>query len=43
MESVARAIQDGSVVEHKDDGMYLDLFCIPQWFYDEVVKDERPL
>jgi hypothetical protein len=42
MESVAQAIRDGSVVEHKDDGVYIDLFRIPQWFYDEVVNDERP-
>ena len=38
MESVAVAIKESSVVEHKDDGVYLDLFRIPQWFYDNVVK-----
>ena len=36
MESVAVAIKDGAVVERKHDGMYIDLFRIPQWFYDEV-------
>jgi hypothetical protein len=43
MESVALAINDGSVIRHKNDGMYIDLFRIPQWFYEEVAKDERPL
>jgi hypothetical protein len=41
MESVALAIQDGSVVERNRDGMYIDLFRIPQWFYEEVMHDER--
>jgi hypothetical protein len=41
MESVALAIHDGSVVERKDDGMYIDLFRIPQWFYEEVVNDQH--
>jgi hypothetical protein len=36
MEAVALAIKDGSVVKHKDDVAYLDLFRIPQWLYDEV-------
>jgi hypothetical protein len=43
MESVALAIKGGSVVKHADDGMYLGLFRIPQWFYDEVVKEQQPL
>jgi hypothetical protein len=38
MESVALAIQDGTSVKHADDGMYLGLFRIPPWFYDEVVN-----
>jgi hypothetical protein len=42
MESVALAIKDGAVVERKYDGMYIDLFRIPQWFYDEVMQ-EPPL
>jgi hypothetical protein len=42
MESVALAIKDGSLLEHKEDGMYIDLFRIPQWFYDEVVKEQQP-
>jgi hypothetical protein len=42
MESVALAIQDGTLVKHADDGVYIDLFRIPQWLYDEVVKD-RPV
>jgi hypothetical protein len=41
MESVATAIKDGSVVKHTDDGVFIDLFRIPPWFYDEVVKDEQ--
>jgi hypothetical protein len=36
MESVALAIKDVSVVERRDDGAYIDLFRIPQWFYEEV-------
>jgi hypothetical protein len=39
MESVAQAIKDGSIVTQHDDGMYIDLFRIPQWFYDEVVHE----
>jgi hypothetical protein len=39
MESVALAIKNGAVVQHEDDGMYIDLFRIPPWFYDEVVND----
>jgi hypothetical protein len=41
MESVALAIRDGSLVKHEDVGTYIDLFRIPQWFYDEVVKEEQ--
>jgi hypothetical protein len=41
MATVALAINDGSPITHADDGIYLDLFRIPQWFYDEVVKAER--
>ena len=40
MDSVALAIKDGSQVRRKDDGVYLDLFRIPQWFYDKVTKDQ---
>jgi hypothetical protein len=43
MESVALAIQDGSVVKRKDDGASIDLFRIPQWFYNKVMSDEWPL
>ena len=43
MESVALAIKDGTLIEHKNDGVYLDLFRIPQWFYEEVMKDEQAL
>jgi hypothetical protein len=35
MESVTLAIQDGTLVKSKDDGVYLDL-RIPPWFYEEV-------
>jgi hypothetical protein len=41
MESVAQAIRDGSIVKQKDDGVYIDLFRIPQWLYDEVVKEQQ--
>jgi hypothetical protein len=41
MESVALAIKDGSVVKHEDDGASIDLFRIPQWFYEEVVKEQQ--
>jgi hypothetical protein len=40
MESVAATIKDGSSIAHKDDGAYIDLFRIPQWFYNEVAKDQ---
>ena len=36
MESVTRAIQDGTVVQHAEDGVFIDLFRIPQWFYEEL-------
>jgi hypothetical protein len=36
MESVAVAIKDGLIVKRKEDGMYIDLFRIPQWLYEEV-------
>jgi hypothetical protein len=42
MQSVAQAVKDGAAVKHEDDGMYIDHFRIPQWFYDEVMGDERP-
>jgi len=38
IQSVALAIKEGAMVPHEDDGIYIDLFCIPQWFYDEVTK-----
>jgi hypothetical protein len=39
MQSVALAIKDGAVVKHEDGGASIDLFRIPQWLYDEVVKE----
>jgi hypothetical protein len=42
MESVALAIKDGTLLKHADDGVYLDLFRIPQWFYDEVRNGRQP-
>jgi hypothetical protein len=39
MESVALAIKDGSVVKHDDDGVSIDFFRIPQWFYEEVTNE----
>jgi hypothetical protein len=36
MQSVALAINNGAVVQHDDGGVSIDLFRIPQWFYDEV-------
>jgi hypothetical protein len=42
MEGVALAIQSGTVVTHKEDAVYIDLFRVPQWFYDEVVKKQWP-
>jgi len=41
IKAVALAIQDSSVLKHKDDGVYIDLFRIPPWFYDEGAKDEQ--
>jgi hypothetical protein len=42
MESVALAIKDGAVMQHEDGGVSIDLFRIPQWFYDEVLKGQKP-
>ena len=42
MESVASAVKASSVVTHEDGGVYIDLFRIPQWFYEEVMDDQRP-
>jgi hypothetical protein len=36
MESVALAIKAGTVVQHEDGGVSIDLFRIPRWLYDEV-------
>lgn len=41
MESVALAIKDGSLLERKDDRVSIDLFRIPPWFYDEMVKEQQ--
>ena len=41
MESVALAIKDGAVVKHEDSSASIDLFRIPQWFYEEVRKELR--
>jgi hypothetical protein len=38
IKSVAWAIRDSSIVKHEDGRAYIDLFCIPQWFYDEVMN-----
>ena len=42
MESVAVAMKDGSMLKHQDDGVYIDLFRIPQWFYDAVMREQQP-
>jgi hypothetical protein len=36
MESVALAIKDGAVVRYEDGRVTIDLFRIPQWFYEKV-------
>jgi hypothetical protein len=36
MESVVLAIKEGTVVQHEDGGVSIDLFRIPQWLYEEV-------
>jgi hypothetical protein len=36
MESVTLAIKAGTVVQHEDGGVSIDLFRIPRWLYDEV-------
>jgi len=41
MESVTLAIKDGILVTHANDGVYIDLFRIPPWLYDEVMKDQQ--
>ena len=43
MESVEQAIKDGELIKYKDGGAYIDLFRIPQWFYDKVAKDQETL
>ena len=40
MESVAVAIKDGAAVKQDDGGASIDLFRIPQWFYDEVANNQ---
>ncbi len=43
MKTVAVAIQEGTFVRHLDDGVFIDLFQIPQWFYDEITRaDQAP-
>ena len=39
METVERAIRQGTFVRHTDDGAFLDMFQIPQWFFDEVSRE----
>jgi hypothetical protein len=43
MKSITLAIQDGSFVKHKNGEVYIDLFRIPQWFYDEMANDPSML
>ena len=41
MKTVAAAIQEGTFVRHLDDGIYIDCFLIPQWFYDEITRRDH--
>ena len=43
MKTVAVAIREGTFVRHLDDGVFIDQFQIPQWFYDEIARaDQAP-
>ena len=42
-DNLAAAIKDGSSIKHEDGEARIDLFRIPQWFYDEVVAGRYPL
>lgn len=35
MQTVAGAIRENTCVRHTAEGMFIDLFEIPQWFYNE--------
>jgi hypothetical protein len=41
MESVVLTTKDGTLVKRADDEVYIDLFRIPPWLYDEVMKDAQ--
>ncbi len=41
MKTVATAIQEGTFVRHLDEGVFIDLFQIPQWFYDEIAHTDQ--
>ena len=43
MQTVAAAIQEGTFVRHLDEGIFIDMFQIPQWFYNEIAgRDHVP-
>jgi hypothetical protein len=35
------AIKNGSIVKDENGGASIDLFRIPQWFYDEVMNADN--
>ena len=38
MESVKQCIVHNKSIRHTNEGIYIDLFPVPRWFYDEVQR-----
>lgn len=36
--TIEALIRDGKLLRHKDNGIFIDLFEIPAWFYEEVTS-----
>ena len=41
IQTVAVAIQEGTFVRHLDEGVFIDAFQIPQWFYNEITRRDH--
>jgi hypothetical protein len=38
MRTLEALIRDGKLLRHTDDGIFIDLFEIPTWFYEDVTR-----
>lgn len=38
MQSVKQCIEENKSIRYTDEGIYIDMFQVPRWFYDEVRK-----